>query len=64
MSSQTAALINVYPFHQSYPGMPDLFHVSCAEHPDYGFCGERDQADAAATDHAYRAHTRPRRADR
>lgn len=64
MSSKTTEPISVYPFHQRYPGTPDLFHVACKDHPDFGFCGERDQADTAATDHADRAHTRPRRADR
>jgi len=42
----------VYPFHKSYPEMPDLFHVRCAQHPDFGFCGEKDAAEAEA-----RAHT-------
>ena len=43
--------IVIRPFHQRYPGMPELFHVYCKQHPDFGFCGEEHEACAAALLH-------------
>lgn len=43
--------IKVYPFHAPFPGLPELFHVSCDEHPDFGFCGEKSDAEDIAAGH-------------
>lgn len=40
--------VSVYPFHE---GAPQLFHVSCDECPDFGFCGMREEAEPAADRH-------------
>ena len=48
--------VTVYPFHRPVPGLPDLFHVSCAEHPEFGFCGTREQAYWARLDHLADTH--------
>ena len=40
--------VSVYPFHS---GTPQLFHVSCDECPDFGFCGMREEAEPAADQH-------------
>lgn len=40
----------VYPFHATYV-LPQLFHVRCAEHPDFGLCAEWGEARAAAVEH-------------
>lgn len=44
-------MVRVYPFHQRYPGLPELFHVACHVHPNLGFCGERAEADEVASKH-------------
>ena len=49
-------LIEIKRFHETYPGMEDLYHVYCAEHPDYGFCGEIELANAQAASHRARHH--------
>lgn len=41
----------VYPFHAPHVGMPDLFHVRCSQHPDFGLCAEWDDARRAAINH-------------
>lgn len=48
---------HIYPFHQTFPGPDPLFHVSCREHTDYGFCGTRVEADADDAVHLEREHT-------
>jgi hypothetical protein len=45
------AVVDVRPFHGSYPGLPDLFHLYCSECPDFGFCGEAAVANAMAAAH-------------
>lgn len=58
LSDDTAAerRVRIYPFHASYPGLPDLFHVACDRHPEFGFCGDRDQAHEAAVEHIENDH--------
>lgn len=38
-------------FHQTYPGMPDLFHTYCDEHPEFGTCADEAQAHRDIADH-------------
>ena len=46
----------VRPFHASYPGMPQLFHTYCAEHPDFGTCAEEAQARRDVAEHLEEEH--------
>lgn len=46
----------IRPFHEKYPGMPQLFHVYCEAHPDFGFCGVEHVAREAALGHGQREH--------
>ena len=41
----------VYAFHGHVSGLPDLFHASCADHPDFGFCGVEAEAYEALAQH-------------
>jgi hypothetical protein len=43
--------IEVKPFHTVYPGTSKLYHVYCSLCPDFGFCGEMEQAHDAALAH-------------
>lgn len=47
-----AHTVRVYPFHHQYPGTEQLYHVSCEQHPEFGFCGEAREASAAAKAHS------------
>lgn len=44
------------PFHETYPGDEQLFHVYCAEHLDFGYCGVRNDAGDVASAHWMRTH--------
>lgn len=44
------------PFHQPVPGMPDLFHTYCPEHPDFGTCTEEGAAHEAISLHLRDVH--------
>jgi len=46
-------------FHKSYPGMPDLWHTSCEDHPDWGTCAEKDQAEQDVDAHMKSEHSAP-----
>ena len=59
-TGKTYGVCVVYPFHAPFPGMPDLFHVRCAEHPDFGLCAEWDEARSAAIEHDDAEHQRAR----
>lgn len=50
-TTSKTALVEVRPFHQSYPGLPDLFHVYCSHCSDFGFCGEASDANDMAAGH-------------
>lgn len=39
------------PFHEPISGMEQLWHVYCAAHPDFGFCGIEGRAAEAALSH-------------
>lgn len=41
----------IRPFHGSWPGMDDLFHVYCEKHAEFGFCGTEAEAREAALVH-------------
>lgn len=43
-------------FHQSYPGMTDLWHTSCVEHAEYGVCAEHEVADRSIRAHLTDEH--------
>lgn len=45
------AVVEVYPFHARIDGMPDLFHVTCSQHPEFGFCGSEAEAAQARAEH-------------
>lgn len=47
----------IRPFHMPMRGMPDLFHVYCERHPEFGFCGDETEARNAALEHG-RKHER------
>lgn len=44
-------------FHASYPGMPDLFHTYCEEHPEWGTCTPESEAHEEIAAHLRKAHT-------
>ncbi len=48
------------PFHRPYPGLPDLFHTYCSDHPDFAYCGTRNAAENAIREHLGVAHSRSR----
>lgn len=41
----------IRPFHKRYVGMPELFHVYCERHPDFGVCGTDAEARESALQH-------------
>ncbi len=43
--------VEVYPFHARIDDMPDLFHVKCSQHPEFGFCGSEAEAAQARVEH-------------
>ncbi len=43
--------VTVYPFHGSYPGLPDLYHVRCAQHPDFTGCVTASELGECVGDH-------------
>lgn len=43
-------------FHQSYPGMADLYHTYCEDHPDWGVCAELADAHEAVATHLRKKH--------
>lgn len=43
-------------FHESYPGLPDLWHTCCDEHPNWGTCGTEEEAIAEIQKHVDRKH--------
>ena len=54
--------VTMKPFHGTVPGMPNLFHTYCAEHPEFGTCAEdaqahRDIAQHLETEHAHTSGT-------
>lgn len=44
------------PFHQTYPGLPDLFHTYCSDHPDFGTCAEEAKAHRDIANHLDAEH--------
>ena len=59
LSADASAVVTMRRVHASYPGVPDLFHTSCTEHPRFGTCEEMDAAAATARAHAATAHSKP-----
>ena len=51
----------IYPFHARYPNLPELFHTACDEHPDWGVCGERHEAESAVFEHLHSKHRKATR---
>lgn len=47
-----AHTVRVYPFHHQYPGTEQLYHVTCEQHPEFGFCGEAREASTVAKAHS------------
>jgi hypothetical protein len=43
-------------FHQSYPGMSDLYHTYCEDHTDFGICGTLEEAEVAINEHKKKEH--------
>lgn len=43
--------VDVRPFHGRIPGMPDLFHTYCDEHPEFGTCASEEQAHVDVATH-------------
>lgn len=52
----TLPKIKVYRFHETYPGMEDLYHVSCDQHPEFGCCANEKDANLAAAEHRMEEH--------
>lgn len=44
------------PFHDTYPGLSQLFHTYCPDHSDWGTCGEVAQAHRDIADHLEKKH--------
>ncbi|MBC9927215.1 hypothetical protein [Leucobacter sp. cx-169] len=49
-------VVSMVRFHQSYMGLPDLWHVSCKDHPEFGTCAESGQARQDLEEHVASAH--------
>lgn len=47
---------SIKPFHGPWPGMPDLFHTYCSQHPDFGTCAAWDQAALDVREHVKSEH--------
>jgi hypothetical protein len=43
--------IVIRPFHQPFAGMEQEWHVYCAVHPEFGFCGVEGAARREALEH-------------
>ena len=43
--------------HRAYPEMEQPFHSYCSAHPNFGFCGNRESAEAKTVDHLAKAHS-------
>lgn len=43
--------VKAYPFHEKLSFMPDLFHLSCDSHPDFGSCVTEDDLSRAIVQH-------------
>lgn len=56
LHEQALPTITVYPFHERYPGMEPLFHVSCDQHPEFGCCANERDAHLAAAAHRMEEH--------
>lgn len=48
--------VEVYPFHRSYPGLPDLFHVRCEEHGPIFGCEPWGEAQELRAKHIRETH--------
>lgn len=49
-------ITSIKPFHGPWPGMPDLFHTYCSDHPEFGTCAEQAQAHRDIADHLNAEH--------
>lgn len=51
-----SAVIRIEKFHQSYPGVEDLYHTYCSEHPDWGVCSTKPLAEEEILLHRAEEH--------
>lgn len=42
--------------HNTYPGLPELFHTYCPGHLDWGTCSEEAQAHRDIAEHLEKKH--------